>query len=66
MATSYCPLVWMCHSHLMNNKIDRLNERYLKILYNDKTSLFVDLLAKDGSVIIHTKNLLVLPTEINK
>ena len=32
----------------MNNEINRLRERYLKIIYNHKTSSFADLLAKDG------------------
>ena len=54
---SYCPLVWMCYSRLVNNKINRLHERCLRIIYNDKTSSFVDLLAKDGSVTIYTRNL---------
>ena len=63
---SYCPLVWMCHSRSMNNKINRLYERCLRIIYNDKTSSFADLLAKDGSVTIHTRNLQVLVTEMLK
>ena len=29
---NYCPLVWMCHSRLMNNKINRLNEKCLRIV----------------------------------
>ena len=32
---SYCPL---------NNKINRLQERCLRIIYNDNTSSFIDLL----------------------
>ena len=63
---SYCALVWMCHNRLMNNKINRLHERCLRIIYNDKTSSFVDLLAKDGSVTTHTRNLQVLATETFK
>ena len=51
---SYCPFIWMCHCHLMNNKINRPHERCLRIIYNDKTSSFVDFLAKCGSVTIHT------------
>ena len=35
---SYCPLVWMCHSRANNNKINRLHERCLQIVYNDKQS----------------------------
>ena len=26
---NYCPLVWMCHSRLMNNKINRLQKKCL-------------------------------------
>ena len=33
---SYCPLVWMCHSRYLNNKINRLHERCLRFIYNDK------------------------------
>ena len=47
---TYCSLLWICHSRLMNDKINRLNERCLRIIYNDRTSSSVDLLAKDGSV----------------
>ena len=63
---SYCPLVWVCHSRSMNNKINRLHERCLRTIYNNKTSSFADLLAKDGSVTIHTRNLQVLATEMFK
>ena len=50
LSFSYCPLVWMYHSRSMNNKINRLHERYLRIIYNNKTSSFLDLLAKTVSV----------------
>ena len=32
---NYCPLVWMFHSRSINNKINRLHERVLHIVYND-------------------------------
>ena len=63
---SYSPLVWVYHSRSMNNKINRLHGRCLRIIYNDKTSSFADLLAKDGSVTIHTRNLQVLASEMFK
>ena len=44
-------------SSLMNNKINRLHEKCLRIVYSDKTSSFEELLEKDGSVTIHTRNL---------
>ena len=59
---NYCPLTWMCHSRTMNNKINRLHERCLRIVHSDKTSSFEKLLEKDGSVTIHTRNLRTLAT----
>ena len=63
---SYSLLVWICHSCLMNSKINRQHEKYLRIIYNDKTLCFVELLAKDGSITIHTRSLQVLVTEMFK
>ena len=44
----YCPFVWMCHSRKWNNKLNRLQERTLCIVYNDKSSIFYQLLEKDN------------------
>ena len=44
---NYCPLVWMFHSRSINNKINRLHERVLRIVYNDFKSSFKNLLEKD-------------------
>ena len=44
---SYCPLIWMFHSRLINNKINRLHERCLRIVYSDNQSTFEELLEKD-------------------
>ena len=54
---SYCPLIWMCHSRTNNNKINRLHERCLRIIFSDKQSSFETLLEKDGSVSIHNGDL---------
>ena len=54
------------HLYGCANKINRLHERCLRIIYNDKTSSFADLLAKYGSVTIHTRNLQVLATDMFK
>ena len=63
---SYCPLVWMCRSRTNNNKINRLRERCLRIIYHDQQSLFNELLEKDGSVSIHMRNIQILATEMYK
>ena len=63
---SYCPLIWMFHSRIMNNKINRLHERCMRLIYGDKTSSFEELLDQDKSVSIHTRNLQMLATEMFK
>ena len=56
----------MFHSRGLNNKINRIHERALRITYNDKSSTFQELLDKDNSVSIHHRNIRVLATEIYK
>ena len=63
---SYCPLVWMFHSRKSNNRINRLHERSLRIVYNDYNSTFEELLIKDNSVSIHHRNLQVFATLLYK
>ena len=63
---SYCPLVWMCHSRANNDKINRLHESFLRIIYSDKQSPFKTLLERDGSVSVHSQNLQILATEMYK
>ena len=63
---SYCPLVWMCHSRANNGKINRLQERCLRIIYYNKQSSFETLLVKDGSVSVHIRDLQILATEMYK
>ena len=55
---SYCPLSWMLHSRTLNNKINRLHEGCLRVIYNDNTSSFTGLLEID--------NMQVLATELYK
>ena len=38
---------------------------YLRIVYSDKTLFFEELLDKDGSITIHTRNLQLLVTDKN-
>ena len=63
---SYCPLIWMFHSRLINNKINRLHERCLRIVYSDNQSTFEELLEKDNTVSVHQRNLQFLATELYK
>ena len=64
---SYCPLVWMFHSRTLNNRINKIHEKALRLVYKNETfSSFDDLLKRDKSVSIHQKNLQILATEIYK
>ena len=62
----YCQLAWMFHSRYLNNKINKIHERALRIAYKDYDSSFDVLLERDKAVTIHTKNLQTLMTEIFK
>ena len=46
------------------NKITRLHEICLRLIYNDKRSSFEDVLEKDNSVSINHKNLQALAIEM--
>ena len=63
---SHCPLVWMFCSRKMNRKINHIHERALRLVYNDYSSTFNELLIKDKSVCIHYRNLHQLAIEMYK
>ena len=56
----------MCHSRGLNNRINNLHERALRIVYQDKKSDFETLLKNDKSVTIHVRILHYLVTEVSK
>ena len=62
----YCPLIWMYHSRTLNNKINRLHERALRIVYRDSNLSFSQLLDMDNSVSVHHRKLQKLATEMFK
>ena len=54
------------HSRTMINKINRLHERSLRIVYSDQSSTFEELLERDKTFSIHHKNIQSLAIEIYK
>ena len=56
----------MFHSRNLNNRINRIHERALRITYRDSASSFEDLLKKDGSFTIHQRNIQALAIELFK
>ena len=63
---SYCLLTWMFHNKKLNNKINKLHERCLRIVYNNNTSTYEELLETDNSVSVHFRNVQALAIELYK
>ena len=63
---NYCPIVWMCHSRSLNNKVNHIHKRALRIVYQDFQLSFSALLVEDNSFTIHRKNLQLLAIEVFK
>ena len=63
---SYCPLIWMFCSRKLNKKINYIHERALRLVYNDYTASFTDLLTRDNSVCVHHRNIQKVAIEMFK
>ena len=47
----------MFHSRKLNNRIKKIHERSLRIVYQNKCSSFEELLCKDNSFTVHERNI---------
>ena len=56
----------MLYNRSLNNRINKLHERALRILYKDDISTFEQLLTKDESVTMHHGNMQKLAIEMYK
>ena len=56
----------MFHSRTLNNRINKLHERALRLVYKNDDCTFEELLEKDNSLNIHHRNLQLLATEMYK
>ena len=61
---SYCPLKWTYCSRQSNHLINRLQERALRITYNDYDSSFPELREMSNESTVYIRNIKVLVTEI--
>ena len=50
---NFCPLLRMFHSRQMNTRVNKIQERALRLVYKDNKLTFDDLLKLDNSVTIH-------------
>ena len=62
----YCPLIWLFHGRELDNKINHLHERSLRIDHKDNNGSFKELLKKDNSFTVHHRNIQSLATELFK
>ena len=63
---SYCPLVWMFCSRNANNPTNKIQERSLRSITNDKISTFEHLLQTNNKITTHQRNLQMLMVEVFK
>ena len=63
---AYCPLIWMFHNRELNTKINKIQERSLRMVYVNDTSTYEELLRMDGSVSVHYRNIQTLAIEMYK
>ena len=61
----YCPLIWMFCGRTLNNRINQLHERALRLVYKAATLSFDELLTEDKSISLHHRNLQKLVTEMS-
>ena len=59
-----CPLMWMFHGRGVNNKINHLHERSLRIVYKYNNSSFKELLKKNNSFTVHHRKIQSLAIEL--
>ena len=56
----------MFHNRTLNNKINKLHERALRLVYDDINLSFQDLLDRDNSMTINHRNIQKLAIEMYK
>lgn len=62
----YCPIVWLCHGKVVENKINSIQKRALRAVYNDFDSSFAELLKRGNHETIHQSNLKYLVVKVFK
>ena len=60
---NYFSLIWMFHSRTMNNKMNHILEKALRLVYSNYSSNYDELLKKGGSFSIHERNIQTLAIE---
>ena len=61
----YC-LIWLFNGRGVNNKINHLHKRSVRIVHKDNNSSFKELLKNDNSFTVHQRNIQSLTIELFK
>ena len=57
---NYCPLIWMFQNRALNDRINKIHERALWLVYQNKNLSLSELVELDNVVTTHQRNLQVL------
>ena len=63
---SYRPLIWMFTSKGCNKRIDKMHERWLRLILSDYESSFYDMISTLNERTIHKRCINILLTEVYK
>ena len=63
---NYCPLIWFFCSNASQKKLEKVNERALRLALSDYTSSYSKLLVKANSTTIHIHSIRLLALEVYK
>ncbi len=63
---NYCPLIWMLCSKGRQDKLEKINERALRLAYSDYSSSYDDLLTKSKESTVHVQSIRILALEVYK
>ena len=63
---NYCPLIWLFCSNTSQKRLEKVNERALRLALSDYTSSYKDLLVNAESTTVHIHSIRLLALEIYK
>ena len=63
---SYCPVVWMFCGKKNSNKLEKLQERALRFVFDDSTSSYIDLLKRGNFLSLSSYRMYFLGIEVFK
>ena len=63
---NYCPLIWMLCGKGSQDKLEKINERALRLACSDYSSSYKDLLANSKETTIHVQSVRILALKVYK